>query len=193
MNRSHVIRYLLTVAAVFLLAASLAVAQQPTVALPFFVLKDNNGTIVGPVLEANSSVIVGLRNPSNGEPFILQMHPQRFRNPRVLDVYFTGLNCTGTPYVQDPDDSNQVLVQLRGSVYVAATSDGSISLEPDIVVTNKFAAGTGGDNSGILMTRYRVGNINLVGTCDSSVTSNPTIEAEVALDLSSLVTPFRVE
>jgi len=192
MNGNRVVGNLPAIVATLMLAASSAVAQS-AVELPFFVLKDNNGTVVGPVLEANSSVVVGLRNQSNGEPFILQMHPERFRNPRVLDVYFTGINCTGTPYVEDPDDSNQVLVQLRGSVYVAAPSNGAISLEPDIVVTNKFAAGTGVDNSGILTSRYRVGNIALTPTCDGAVTSNPTIEAEVALDLSSLDPPFKIE
>ena len=178
--------------------AAVLLAVHPSLAarlvdLPIAMLKDNSDNVVGPVLEAGSSTIVLLRNPNNNEPIILTFAPDRYRSATELNLYYTNANCTGTPYILDPDSSGSASVRLLGSTYTAGPVNATVSLEPDLIFTNKFAAGTGTDNSGILGSRYRVGNLFQTPTCDTSVISSPTIEAEQVLDLSALNPPFRIE
>jgi hypothetical protein len=85
------------------------------------------------------------------------------------------------------------MIKMAGKTYVAGPLNSPVSKEPDLIYSNKFAAGLGTDNSGLLNGHYKVGNVVAVPTCDTSVTSNDTIEAEVILNLSTWNPPFRLE
>lgn len=160
-------------------------ADGATAVLPTLVVKDSGGQILGPVIDTQGGnrVIVLLRDPLHGDPFMVSVFRSRMRTPDTLDVYYTGNDCTGTAYVRVPAAITTTDIPLmRGSTYAVGKN-------------NKVyrATGAGSNNSMSQHSSWRIAD-NAAPVCNTpSSTTDNTALAEEVLDLASFPPPYSIE
>lgn len=172
------------------LVAGLGLMKQPaggvTAQLPEFVLKDDNGVVIGGLAATATTGLVAIlvRDPVNNENFHLQFGVNQFRGTDDDDVWFDDTTCGqsgGDAYVLEPSFFSSGLPGLRGSVYGVGPGP-------------KIYRGTGaGANHGLdIKSKYHTHTIN-APTCTMETTSSPTVLASEVLDLTGIVAPYKVE
>ena len=158
-------------------------AQTPTVELPFLVVKDAMGDVVGPVVQiddTNRPVVLFRDSTDGGAPFFIQFSKDGFRVDNTAgftEIYFTGVDCSGIAFIPWRDEFQGILL-MRGTVYgVGANGLVYRTLRGGIKETVPTAS---------LFTEGFV--------CVNNASNIPNqIEAIPALDLGDLVPPFTVE
>lgn len=184
MRKNVTIAVLAIVAVVLLLAHMTQPAKaQNTLTTPEWVVKDSNGTLVGglSILAFHGQNWVSFHNDTDDENFYLTVRRDRLSG-EFPNVYYTNADCTGTPYIESPSDSNGISA-LRGSSYGIARKVGATDEDSYVV----RGTGAGSDNSGILQSRFRAID---TPQCTMTSTSNNTVVATVVMDLSHFVRPF---
>ena len=157
--------------------------------LPEFVIKDQNGTVLGPRSQASgtASVAVLMRDTINNETFDLQIAANSLRGADSNDVWYTNADCTGTAYVLEPAGASPI-AEMRGSVYAVGRKAGATN-EDSVIVRG---AGTGANNDAAINSRFRTFAPG-APSCSASDPGVNTVQATQVMDLSTLVRPFVAE
>ena len=111
--------------ATLVFASSIAVlrigvmAQNPTVSLPFLVVKDAMGVVVGPVVQiVGDFPIILFRDPTDGgAPFFLEFGKEWFGSKDAAVINYTGPGCSGTPYIDAPVIPRRGVPRMRETSY----------------------------------------------------------------------------
>ena len=161
--------------------------------LPELVVKDTNGTLLGPRSQASgsTSVTVLRKDPVNGDIYDLLVAANSLRGADSNDVWYTNADCTGTAYVVEPAGVFSPAAAMRGSVYAVGRSAGATN--EDCLILR--GAGSGSDQDAAINSRYRT---LAPGTpsCTNNGQFDPgvnVVQATQIDDLCSLVRPFVAE
>jgi hypothetical protein len=111
-------------------ASSSPVSAQPVVKLPFFVVKDTNGDVVGPIIDyEGGQVVVGLVDPVFGNTIPLEIRTLAantlFLESSEPTVFYEFTNCQGTAYLTPPASSLVTTTILLGRAYGVGEGSGS--------------------------------------------------------------------
>jgi len=179
-------------------------AQNPTVSLPFLVVKDSMGVVVGPVVQLDESwrhpsaeslargsthqsqlPVVLFRDSTDGDaPFFVQFGKDTFWMKDVSELYFSASGCTGIPYIRATEEATAApgVVRMRGTSYARG---------PNAVIYRFTQGGT--------QTSFPFGGSKFLPGdssffyCSQLNGTYGLVEAIPVMDLSHLVPPFTVE
>lgn len=173
--------------------------QAQTARIPAFTVTDDDGTVLGPFLDqgpraggVSSQIYVKvlMRDTMNDESYTLFVGKFDLQGVDEDDIYYENADCTGIAYLQTPENYPGSLAEMRGSVYAIGFKFGAT--DTDSLVMR--ASGTGADNSALMGARYRSDADGSGTGCNAGQsTTNPTVVATEAADLSGFIRPFKIE
>ena len=154
----------------------------PIARTPPWVIKDNNGDIFGIFIsDTSGDIIIGVKDPNDGNIFPLQFRlsgslpsPHIYLEGNEARVYYSGLNCTGTPYVASPqDDGVRARTKLLGKAYAVGPNPANSNN------STVFKATGAGSTPAILSTFVN-------GVCTAGTTLfNDVVAATALIDITT--------
>lgn len=192
----------LAVVSTLLLLPALGAGQEnPVYVAPQFTVTDQDGVVVGALASVGSRI----SSPSENFVRVLRQDTGSNENYTFLvgadhlqgiddeDLWYSNADCTGTAYVLAPSNSGFAgdLVELRGSVFVIGRNPVVAAAIEDSLVLR--GSGSGTDNSGDMLSRYRTDLVNGPSCNTPDSTTSDTVEATLVDDLSGLLRPFKID